>query len=156
MSRVTFHVEPFSHAVFEARALIDEHDVELNARRDVRNVKLDMQTYLAAEINGQLHTIVAREDGAMVGYFVSFIVPHKHYADTLCSFEDLYFLTKEHRKGLTGYRLIAEWKRLMKERGDVKELYAMTKVAEGHDASPLFERLGFQRTDYLFRQWIGD
>lgn len=158
MTMVLFTVETYAGAKQEATALhlLDEHEAELNGMPEKRRMRLDDETYLAAERAGMLHLIVARDEhGAMVGYFCSFIGREKHYADVVGAFEDGYFLSKPYRRGLTGYRLIAEWKRLMVARGDVQELHGMTKVAPEHDASPLFERLGFHKTDYLMRCWIG-
>ena len=88
----------------------------------------------------------------MIGYLLSVIRPHLHYADTLCGFEDAYFLLASHRKGLTGYRLLKVWKEAMVARG-VDLLFAMTKP--WLDNSRLFERLGFTLSDYTLSCWIG-
>lgn len=152
---ITFAEETYAAVKAEAAELLAQHEAELNGAPDKRRMRLNDGMYLAAEGQGRLHVLTARDDGVLVGYFVSFIAPHAHYADTMCALEDGYFLRKSHRRGMTGVRLVREWVRLMRARGDVQELYLMTKVLPGLDHSVIFERLGFRRTDYLYRQWIG-
>jgi hypothetical protein len=153
---ITFDEETYAAVKAEAGELLAQHEAELNGAPDKRRMRLNDLMYLAAEAAGRLHILTARDDGVLVGYFVSFIAPHTHYADTLCALEDGYYLARSHRKGLTGVRLIREWARRMKARGDVQELYLMTKLAPHLDHGVIFERLGFKPTDTLYRQWIGD
>lgn len=116
-------------------------------------MKPDEPAYEALERAGQLHVLVGREHGRMVGYVTSVVRPHLHYADTLVGFEDAYFLTKEARRGFAGVTMIREWLAAMRARGCYKA-FIMTKPFL--DMGPLFERLGAVKSDTVYAFRFGD
>ena len=63
----------------------------------------DYDKYLEMDKAGITHTVTAREDGKIIGYHVSFIMPHLHYKQSKTCFTDIYFISKEHRKGFVGF-----------------------------------------------------
>jgi GNAT superfamily N-acetyltransferase len=100
------------------------------------------------ESKGQLHLLAARDEGRLVGYYLGIIVSHPHYASSgLMSFTDVYFLCPEYRRGEYGVALFAEAERTLRERG-VYKAYLSCKIHK--DLSPLFELLGWRKTDYTF------
>lgn len=150
---LTFQTESWADYRRDCQPLWREHYDELAARKDRMAMKPDERAYMAAEANGALDILTARETGRMVGYIISVVRPHMHYADTLCGFEDAYFLAASHRKGMAGVRLLRAWEARMRARG-VQLIFAYTKPFL--DLRPIFERLGFDLTDYVMGKWIGD
>lgn len=150
---ITYQLEPWSAYYRDCQALWVEHYEELAVRKERMAMKPDVAAYQRLEAAGALSILTARDDGRMVGYILSTVRPHLHYADVLCGFEDAYFLSKSHRKGMTGVRLLREWEKAMRARG-VQLVFAMTKP--WLDMRPLFERLGFSQSDYVMSKWIGD
>lgn len=150
---VTYALEPWDAYYRDCQALWPEHYAEIAVQKDRMPMRPDVEAYQALERAGMLQIVVAREDGRMIGYVLSVIRAHLHYADVLCGFEDAYFLTKAHRKGFVGVKLLREAVEQMRRAG-VRKAFFMTKVA--HDAGAIFERMGFTRSDIVYSGWIGD
>lgn len=149
---LTFTVEPWEMYFADCQALWREHYEELATQKTEMRMNPDVPAYEHLQASGQLHILVVRDHGAMVGYFLSVVRKHLHYADVLCGFEDAYFLSATHRKGMAGVRLIREWEACMRRRG-VQKIFIMTKPFL--DMGPLFKRLGFTPSDFCHAKWIG-
>lgn len=153
---VTFQVEPWQLYYRDCQELWKAHYSEIAVRKDQMAMKPDVAAYQALEASGALSIIVGRGPaGRMVGYILSVVRPHLHYADVLCGFEDAYFLAREERRGRTGIALLRAWEAEMRRRG-CKLIFAMTKTEPRLDMSKLFGRLGFNQTDAVMAKWIGD
>jgi L-amino acid N-acyltransferase YncA len=150
---ITYQLEPWATYFLDCQTLWLEHYDEIAVQKDRMAMKPDVVAYQNLEQLGQLQIVTAREAGQMVGYILSVIRPHLHYADVLCGYEDAYFLAKSHRKGMAGVRLIKEAIRHMQAAG-VRKAFFMTKVAL--DMGAIFRRLGFTETDIVYSKWIGD
>lgn len=110
-----------------------------------------VEVYENAERLGGLECIVAREAGVMVGYCLLFVKPHIHYSQTLCGFEDSYFLTARCRKGLAGYRLLKYSVEVLRQRGCVRAFF-MTK--QFNTIETILIRLGFAKLDTCLAIWL--
>lgn len=150
---LTYQLESWATYYRDCQPLWPEHYDEIAVQKDRMPMRPDVAAYQALEAAGRLQIVTVRDDGRMVGYILSVIRPHLHYADVLTGYEDAYFLSKSHRKGFTGVKLIKEAIRHMKAVG-VQKCFFMTKVAL--DMGPIFERLGFDKTDIVYSRWIGD
>ena len=150
---ITYALEPWSTYYRDCQALWPEHYEEIAVQKDRMPMRPDVASYEALDAAGRLQVVVAREDGRMIGYVVSVIRPHLHYADVLCGYEDAYFLTKSHRRGMVGVKLLRAAVEHMKRAG-VRKAFFMTKAAL--DMGPIFERMGFTKTDIVYSKWIGD
>jgi L-amino acid N-acyltransferase YncA len=150
---ITYTLEAWETYYRDCKNLWPEHYDEIAADKDRMPMRPDVATYRKLEAMGCLQIVVARDDGRMIGYVLSVIRPHMHYADVLCGYEDAYFLTKAHRRGMVGVKLLREAVEQMRRVG-VRRVFFMTKVA--HDMSLIFERMGFIRTDVVYSRWIGE
>ena len=148
---VTFQRETWADYFRDCQALWVEHYDELALRKDRMKMKPDVPAYEAMEAAGILDILTVREDGEMIGYVLSAVRPHLHYADTLCGFEDAYFLRKISRRGMLGVRMIREWLMAMRARWCVVA-YGMTKP--WLDNGPIFERLGGKLSDNVYAFWL--
>jgi hypothetical protein len=145
---MTFQVERWRDFYPEAKPLMQRHWDEIGL--DHGNVVLDMdlERYQQMDDSGLLHILAAREGGALVGYFLAFILPHIHYRTSgLMAFTDFYYLEPDVRSGPNGIRLFIEAETSLAARGVLKA-YISTKVH--HDIGALFEALGWQLTDRAF------
>jgi L-amino acid N-acyltransferase YncA len=149
---ITYQIEPWGTYYRDCQQLWIEHYDEIAVQKDRMEMKPDVASYKALEELGKLQIVVVRDDGRMVGYILSVIRPHLHYANVLCGFEDAYFLSKTHRRGMIGVKLIREAVRHMQAVG-VQKVFFMTKAAL--DMGSIFERLGFDKTDIVYSKWIG-
>ena len=90
----------------EIEPLLEEHWNEVSNNRDVIKLNPDWDTYYILEEQGMLHIFTARDNGKLVGYFVTITRLNIHYKDHLFAANDAIFIKKEYRKGFTGIRLI--------------------------------------------------
>ena len=82
-----------------------------------------------------------------MGYFVVIVSRSLHYKDHLFANNDVIFLTKTARKGLTGMKLVKYAIESLKTEG-VTKLHVNTKMHQPFD--PLMERLGFEEIETVF------
>jgi hypothetical protein len=143
---IVWMAEPWATYRAGCDALWREHYDEIAVDKHML-MKPDEPTYEALERIGQLHVLVGREAGQMVGYVTSVVRPHMHYADTLVAVEDAYYLTQRCRRGMAGVRMIREWLGAMKRRG-VYKAFIVTKPFL--DMGPLLERLGGAKAETVY------
>lgn len=145
---VTFHVETWDSYYPACVPVWDEHYAEFAPFHAYKmGGGPDAEMYAALEQAGKLLVCVARSAGKVVGYALIIIRKHLHYKDTLCGFEDSYYLLPEFRKGLTGYLLIKFALQKLRERG-VRKTYWMTKQFK--PVTGLLLRFGMKQCDTVF------
>lgn len=150
---ITFHLESFEERLEELQALLPLHYSELALNQD--KVPLDPQynIYIARERCGELIFVVARENGAMVGYFIGFIAPGLHYKTCLTCTMDIFFVHPAKRTGTTGLKLFRFVEKALKSRG-VQRWFMGSKIQA--DASALFERVGASQVEVHYSKWLGE
>jgi hypothetical protein len=144
-----FAVEQYMDVLPELRLLLPEHWAEIALDKGTIALSPDYATYEAMAKAGILHLVTARIVDELVGYHLSMIRAHLHYKASLTCFTDVFYLKPEHRKGMTGYRMLKFFRDSVKERG-VQKVYMGTKLA--HDIGPVLERLGFKPIERLYTQ----
>jgi len=153
----TYCVEPLSTARPELEELLPAHWQEI--ARDRENPKFhlkpDWNSYHSLEAAGQFFMMVCRVDGRMVGYLIGFVSPQLHYVDSLAFRADIYFVLPEFRKGRIGIELFRQAEQTLRRRG-VDKIYLGTKCREDLDRSKLFERLGYERIEFVFAKVLHD
>jgi L-amino acid N-acyltransferase YncA len=150
---ITFMAEPYEDCIQEIALLIRDHWEEVAT--DKATVPLDVNFEYYAELArlGQLHIVCARSEGTLVGYHSTFVRPHIRYKSTLMGFVDVYFLHRDHRRGMTGLKLLRAAEASLKARG-VKKICASTKLSL--DMGVLYKRMGYQPAETLYMKYIGD
>lgn len=114
--------------------LLEEHWHESARNKHLMVLKPHLERYRSLENAGAVLGLVAYVDDQVVGYSVSLILPHLHYADLLCAHNDALFVAKEYRATPLGLKLIRETERAAKERGahmimwHAKEDTALSKI----------------------------
>jgi len=89
-----------------ATELFAEHYEEIALNKQVMQLKPDAEKYLEIEAKGSLFILAAYADNELVGYSVNFTTNHMHYSDLIVASNDLLFISKQHRKGKVGLKLI--------------------------------------------------
>ncbi len=146
MAEVSFKVESWKDCRSEMEWLWPLHWAEIADLRIPLNVWMD--GYNSIDEQGQLHIVTARDtDGKVVGYHWSVVRPHLHYQQSLTAYTDIYFLHPDYRKGMNGINLFKFVEQSLKERG-VGRMYTASKVKL--DMSPIFERLGWQKSETVY------
>lgn len=149
---ITFQAESWDQYVSDPalRNLWEEHYLEFSpVHQGKMPMGPDESFYKAAAEAGMLEVVVARKAGEMIGYCLFTVKRHNHYG-ALCAFEDSYFVTKKERRGGCGLGLFKKAIQIINARGAVCS-YWMTK--EFNSIALLFERLGMERVDSVWRLW---
>lgn len=152
LSTITYQRELLADFFRDAQVLFPQHYDELALNKGQIKLSLDVSRYEMLEKENALHIATVRDDGNMVGYFVSFLIPHMHYKDAgtmgMC---DMYWLAPSHRIGGVGARFLCFVEKCMKEL-KVSKLYWSHKVHQDH--SDLFKALGFTPSDIMYTKMV--
>lgn len=149
---MTFEVEPWEQVKAEAKALWPDHYLEVGQNKDRMKLDPDLAKCDKLAAMGMLHVVVARRDGALVGYHASIIDNLLHYRSILAANSDLYWLHPAYRNGRNAIRLFQAVEATCRKRG-VQVLYDATKVYL--DRGELFEYLGYAQIEKRYSKWIG-
>lgn len=69
-------------------------------------VKPNVDLYCAAEKQGRLLCLIAKNDGRVVGYSIAFLASAVHLSDVRFMTSDAFYVMPESRKGRAAYALI--------------------------------------------------
>lgn len=138
----------------EAVPLLPHHYDELSEHK-LAGIPLDPQydLYLARAAAGQVLYVTLRENGALIGYLVSFVAPGMHYRSCLTATGDIFFVFPTKR-GLEGGRtLFSAWLKECRRRGIQLAQIGM-KSRHAKYVRPILEDLGFFETEITFWQFL--
>lgn len=124
---ITFQRESFLTIKHELPELFQRHWEEVALDHMEVPLDPDWRCYSEMATMGILHVVTARDNGRLIGYYFAIVRPHLHYKSTLTAFSDIFIIMPEYRKGWTGYRLLKEAEKMLKDIG-VRKSYLMTKV----------------------------
>lgn len=95
---VTFAEEPIADIIeTEMWPLLVEHREELTTNKALMVLKPDVERYRAMEAQGACFTVMARDEGRIVGYAINLISPNIHYRDVLTVYNDALWTLPSHR-----------------------------------------------------------
>ncbi len=129
---------------YEELSLHQFHDFALNPNYD---------HYLERDARGEVLYVVARSGGALVGYWIGFIVPALHYQDCLTGTMDICYIIPEARGHRGGQLLFAEVERCARRRG-VDVLWMGNKERARVHLTELYQRLGYVHEETYWCKWL--
>lgn len=147
-----FAIENLAKVRREIEPLLMEHWNEIALNKDIIKLNPDWREYARLDELNALRIYTARKDGELMGYFVIMVSRSLHYKDHLFANNDIVFLTKPARKGLTGLKLVKFAIESLKAEG-VTKLHINTKTHQPFD--PIMERLGFEEIETVFSKVLG-
>lgn len=142
-----FALENIANVRREIEPLLEQHYKEIALNKDIIKLNPDWRAYAQLDAINGLRIYTARKDGKLMGYFVVIVSRSLHYKDHLFANNDVIFLTKTARKGLTGVKLVKYAIESLKAEG-VTKLHINTKMHQPFD--PIMERLGFEEIETVF------
>lgn len=149
----SYQQEFLASVYVEIQQLIKDHWQEIAVNKDRIKLNPDWDAYEELEKNNRLKIFTAREDGNLVGYFVVITGVNIHYKDHLFGQNDVLYLSKDHRKGFTGIKLIKFAERCLKEDG-ISVLNINTKDHKPFDK--LLDHMGYNMIERVYQKYIGD
>jgi GNAT superfamily N-acetyltransferase len=167
---VSFQEERLADVRDEALPLLRRHWDEIALDKDTVPLEPDWERYARLEELGVFKVMTARRSGAshgisdpvaggraatprgeLVGYASFFVFPNIHYKSLVVADGDIFWVAPEHRDG-TGYRLLKAAEAMLVASG-VRKIVNKTKL--GHDAGPVFERLGYRAIERVYAKTVG-
>lgn len=142
-----FQLESYTSIKNEIKPLLEEHWKEIALNKEKIKLNPDWKEYARLDNAGALRCFTARKDGLLVGYFVVIVSKSLHYSDHLFAHNDIIFLRKGSRKGLTGVKLIKFATEELEKQG-VTLLVINTKVHQSFDK--ILERLGYNLIERVY------
>jgi len=139
-----FALENLAKVRREIEPLLEEHWKEIALNKDKIALNPDWRAYADLDSINALRIYTARKDEKLMGYFVVIVSRSLHYRDHLFANNDVIFLTKGARKGLTGVKLIKFAIESLAKEG-ITKLHVNTKAHQPFDA--ILERLGFEEIE---------
>ena len=145
----TVEIRPSSVDEMQALAgdLFRAHYDEIAKHKHVMRLSPDWLRYKALEQMDGLLLLAAFQDGALVGYAVTFLVTHMHACESLYGQNDVLFVDKGHRGKGVGLRLVRETERLAVSRGARMVTWGARK---GSELAGLLPKVGYRATELLF------
>lgn len=149
--KLDFNKESFFAIMGELPPIFLEHYKEIALDQGRMPLQPAWQRYIELEQSDILHILTVRHKGRLVGYHFNFVYPHMHYASTLCSFSDMFFILPQYRQGFNGIKFFIENEKMLKVIG-VKKMFVMTKVHK--EVQPVMKRLKYKFIERIFSKWI--
>lgn len=146
-----FGHENLTNVKDEILPLLDDHWEEIALNKDVIKLNPDCEAYAAYDSINALRVYTARDEGKLVGYFVVLVTRSLHYKDHLFAINDIIFLKKEVRLGMTGVKLIKYAVKCLEEEG-VSKIMINTKIHQPFDA--VLERLNFKCIERVYSKCL--
>lgn len=142
----------------EIMPLLIEHKDEVSHYQDIE-LDPDTQAYDQCEMMDMLRCYTARLNGELIGYSINFLKHNLHYQQSLQGLQDVLFVTKPHRHGRVGVKLIRYKEEQLQAEG-TQVTYEHTKANEQirlalkcvnrTDVGAIMERLGYELVDLIY------
>lgn len=133
-------------------SLFQQHWDEIALNKNLMVLKPDREQYEAIEALGRLLVLAVFDAvGEMVGYSVTIVMPHLHYADLRVASNDVLFVSKPYRRTRLGLQLIRETEEKAKARGARLMLW---HAKQGTALEALMPKLGYGVQDVVFSRGL--
>ena len=142
-----FAIENLAKVRHEIEQLLEQHWQEIALNKDIIKMNPDWEAYARLDAVNSLRIYTARKDDQLMGYFVVLVSKSLHYRDHLFANNDVIFLSKSARKGLTGVKLIKYAIESLAAEG-ITKLHINTKAHQPFDA--ILERLKFDAIERVY------
>jgi hypothetical protein len=145
--KLILQCEPVLEVRPEMEPLLEDHYQELTLHKEKIKLDPDWDLYDKLEKQKQFYLLTARDEDTnqLIGYSAWFVKTHIHYKNTIVASNDVLFLHKDHRQGMTGIRLIKYSEQEMK-----KYAHKITWHVKGEpDFRPILHRMGYIDEDVI-------
>lgn len=153
MSKITYQQEAYDDIKFEIQPLLYQHWQEIAMYKDKIDLEPDWERYAELDRAGKLHIVTVRDDGELIGYYITLITKGLHYKNTVYGMNDILLLKPEYRNAGVGKNLFQFAEDLLRQEG-VTVMTIHMKAYQPFDA--LCEKLGFDYAERLYTKYIGE
>jgi len=149
---ITYQIEQWSDFVGDATPIFYDHWKEVALYQDKIPLSVDDEKYRVMENAGLLHIVTARDDGALVGYFLSIMSVHPHYKEHSYAVNDVLYVVPDGRGSDIAVDMFkfaeTELKKL-----DISVIVLHMKVKKTFKS--LVDYLGYDHAEMIYTKYIG-
>ena len=138
--------EPFASIRDEIEPLWQAHFSEVCRDRDAVPLDVDVDTYAAMDVAGELIVVSARRASQLVGYAFALVGYHRHHRSTVVGQMDMYYLCPDCRGGRTAFRLFRAVESEVRAAGAVR--FTIETLSD-RSHSRLLRRLGYAPNEIM-------
>ena len=150
---IKFAVESYYNVLLELRPMLEQHWAEISWYQDEVPYDPDWDRYAKMADAGMLHIVTARDEGKLIGYYISLLTAGMHYRSTVYAMNDVLFVDPEYRGGTVAYRMFKYAFEQLKAAGaQIITIHMKTDAP----FEKLCQKLGMQKQEYLYSIYIGD
>ncbi len=146
-------VESYDTVIDEILPIFTDHFEETDTYGGKVLLAPLVSAYKVLDDEGVLSVITARDDGVIVGYYISVVSPHMHYGNDLFSINDTFYLKPEYRHGKLASALLSYAEEVLKAMGASVMILSM-KVDYPYES--LCDYQGFKKIEYNYAKYIGE
>lgn len=150
---ISIEIEKLDNCLEEMKPFLRKHYEEVFMYKEYIELNPNYESYYTFEENGSLLTVIVRDSGKLIGYFLSFLFESPHYRDHFFASNDIIYVDPECRHAGVGYDMIKFAEERLKEKG-VSVMTINMKVAKPFEG--LCKHVGMDKTEYLYTKYIGE
>lgn len=146
---VEIAIEDFCESGDELYPLFQSHYDEITHHKEAKELAPDWDLYRAMEEQGKVLTVVARDQGHVIGYMTTFLYRHPHYRYCIVATNDLFYVAPDYRgQGVAGKLLVFTENELRDRGATVHTMHMKTDF----DFSDLMAKTGFDRSEVIWEK----
>jgi len=150
---IKFNVETVPQCIEDVKTLVTEAWDEVEVYKDKMKLDPNYDLYLELEKLGVVHVVTVRDEGKLIGYYISLLMPNPHYQTHTFAINDLLFIHPDYRGGTTTYRMFKYAFKKLKEKG-VSVITLNMKVK--FPFKRLCKALGMEHHENVYTIYVGD
>lgn len=148
---ITAQPERLADCLEEWKRLTPGHYAALSLHKGRFPLAPQYAVYLDRERRGEMVFMALRCQGALVGYWITFVAPGLHYETCLTGIMDIWWIEPEHMAGAAPLILGRAVEREMVRRG-VKLWFAGEKLHK--PCGRLYTALGMEPVETFYSKWL--
>ena len=142
---ITYQSEQFDQCIDEIKPLLHAHYEEISEVKDITPMDPDYEKYREMAHMGLIRFWTVRNEGVLIGYFITFIMKHPHYKSVTYGLNDVLYLDPAYRGGMVGYKMFRSALHDLKITCGVQVMHVHMKTK--HEFRALLTKLGFRLTE---------
>lgn len=150
---ITYNIEKLDDFLEEIKPMLFAHWEEIALNKDKIKLNPDYERYYVMEQLGLLRSVIVRDEGKVIGYYISMLAPHLHYKDCYTALNDILYLAPEYRKSDVAYKMFKFAEADLKELG-VDLMFLHMKIE--FPFVELCEAVGMKKVEYSYSKYIGE
>jgi GNAT superfamily N-acetyltransferase len=149
---IVYAEESLKSCLEEMKPILELHYQEVAMYKDKIPLDPDYSKYFMLEEEGVFHTVTVRDNGKLIGYFLSLIAPSIHYSQTVYAVNDILYVHPDYRASGVGQKMFSFAEKKLKEKGaDVISIHMKTALP----FDSLCEGMGYDYAERNYTKYIG-